>query len=1243
MVRKLLFLLVLLLTANAALLAQSGALQGKVIDKVTKEPIPFTNIIVEFKGTQAGGTASDFDGKYSIKPITPGTYDVKASFLGYKPVQITGIPIRSGIIEYLNIELESTAVQVEGVTITKYKVPLIDKDKTVSGATVTSEEISKMPSRNAQSIATSVGGVFSRDGEVGNVRGQRSDGNVTYIDGIKVRGTGGLPESAIEQVSVILGGVPAQYGDATGSIINITTKGPSRQFGGGIELQTSQFLDPYGSHRVGLNLTGPLFWNKAKTEALLGYFIAGDFNYHKDGATLPLGLYKVNDAKLAELEANPLRPSGTGQGNYQNVEFIRQSDLVALKSSLNSNGYDINTSGKLDVKTGKNTNLTFGGSYSASAGNNYNLYHSIFNYNRNSYSSGNEWRVFGRFTQRFPASKDANTLVKNIYYSIQADYTSIKNKTEDPELKDNLFAYGYVGKFDTYKEKGYDYFPEVDSNGRLLSATLTMNGFSDTLVTFSRAEFNPVLANYTDNFYKYYAENNFLLPFDPNHTQPFNKEEIYSGGGMLNGYTPNGVFNGVYGLWSAPGNQQTGYGKSSTTQVTANMNLSADVGNHEIKLGFTFERYSQSNFSYAPTTFWQQMSQLTNFHIKELNLNDSMVTNYQVVNPNNDTVDFTKIDFNRLYDGSSQSVFDMNLRSAMGLSKTGTEWIDINSYDLNSNTISYFDDNNQRRTVNLNKPVSVDFFSPDEFLNISGNAFAVARGYDYYGNKLTSSPSILDYYNNTDANGNFTRQIKPNEPIYMAGYISDKFSFDDLVFNVGLRVDRFDANQSTLKDAYSLYPIRTVSQVTNLGEHPSSMGDNYAVYVDNLTEPTRIMGYRDGSNWYDANGAVLLDPTFPLDAGNGITPYLEGGKVIDEKSFADYVPQISVMPRISFSFPISDEALFYAHYDVITQRPKSYAVMDPFNYLKWQYKSNLTMSNPNLKPEKNVNYELGFQQKISNSSSINISAFYIESRDQIQMFRYTGAYPSMYYSYNNIDFGTVKGLTIAYDLRRTGNVRIRANYTLQFANATGSNPETSKALIQSGQPNLRNLIPTDADQRHAIQVNVDFRYAEGTDYNGPVINEIQVLKNAGFNITMNGGSGTPYTRSSTISSLLVSNSMVQGSLSGSRLPWSFRMDGRLDKDFTVAVGKDSKGGKKEYFLNAYLQVLNILNTQNIMGVYAATGNPNDDGYLAAAEYQSQINSQLDSQSFRDMYSISVNNPYNYSSPRMIRIGVGISF
>ena len=1231
MVRKLLFLLVLLLAANAALLAQSGALQGKVIDKTTREPIPFTNIIIENKGTQAGGTASDIDGKYTLKPITPGTYDVKASFLGYKPVQITGIPVRSGTIEYLDIELESTAVQVEGVTITKYRIPLIDKDKTQSGATVTSEEISKMPNRSAASVATSVGGVFSRDGEVGNVRGQRTDGNVTYIDGIRVRGTGGLPESAIEQVSVILGGVPAQYGDATGGIINITTKGPSREFGGGLELQTSQFLDPFGSQRVGLNMTGPLFMNKEKTEALLGYFVAADFNYHKDGATLPLGMYKVNDAKLAELEKNPLRPSGTGFGTYQNAEFVRMSDLEELKYTLNTTGYDISASGKLDVKTGNNTNLTFGGSYNMYSGNNYSFFNSMFNYNRNSYSEGNEWRVFGRFTQRFPASKDGNNLIKNIYYSIQADYTSIQNKTEDPELKDNLFAYGYVGRFDTYKTKGYDV--SFDTAGGVGMFNFKMNGFADTLVTYQRAEFNPVIANYTSNYYDLY----------PN---PRQNDEIRQGGGILNGYSPNGVFGGVYSLWSAPGSQQVGtqnnpYGKNFTQQVTANMNFSADIGNHEIKLGFTFERYSQSSYSYSPINFWTQMSQLTNFHIKQLDSIGSVTTGDTTLF--GITSAYTKTDYNMLYDGESQRTFDKNLRAAMGLPEKGTEWIDVNSYDINSNTISYIDYNAERHTVSLSEPLSVNFFSADEFLN-NGSQNASARGYDYYGNKLSSNPSTMDFFNEKDANGDYTRAIAPFQPVYMAGYISDKFSFDDLVFNVGVRVDRFDANQSVLADPYTLYPAKTVAEVKDMGEHPASIGQDYIVYVDNASKtPSRIMGYRDGNNWYDAEGAILQNPSIRLDAGNGVIPFLSGDKAISDQSFADYVPQISVMPRISFSFPISDEALFYAHYDVITQRPKQFAVFNPASYLFWETEGNPTITNPNLKPEKNVNYELGFQQKISNSSSINISAFYIESRDQIQSFRYTSAYPKTYYSFNNIDFGTVKGFTVAYDLRRTGNVRIRANYTLQFANGTGSNPETSAGLIRSGQPNLRNLIPLDADQRHAIQMNIDFRYGEGTDYNGPTIGVIQLLKNTGFNITMNGGSGTPYTRSSKISSLVNPVTIIQGSINGSRLPWSFRMDGRLDRDITLSTGKDSEGNKKNYYLNVYLQVLNILNSQNIMGVYAATGNPDDDGYLAAAEYQSQIKSQLDTQSYIDMYSIRVNSPYNYSSPRMIRIGLGLNF
>ena len=48
-----------------------------------------------------------------------------------------------------------------------------------------------------------------------------------------------------------------------------------------------------------------------------------------------------------------------------------------------------------------------------------------------------------------------------------------------------------------------------------------------------------------------------------------------------------------------------------------------------------------------------------------------------------------------------------------------------------------------------------------------------------------------------------------------------------------------------------------------------------------------------------------------------------------------------------------------------------------------------------------------------------------------------------YTTWGNIDFGTVKGLTVQYDLRRTGNITMRAAYTLQFADGTGSDPNAA--------------------------------------------------------------------------------------------------------------------------------------------------------------------------------------------------------
>jgi outer membrane receptor protein involved in Fe transport len=356
------------------------------------------------------------------------------------------------------------------------------------------------------------------------------------------------------------------------------------------------------------------------------------------------------------------------------------------------------------------------------------------------------------------------------------------------------------------------------------------------------------------------------------------------------------------------------------------------------------------------------------------------------------------------------------------------------------------------------------------------------------------------------------------------------------------------------------------------------------------------------------------------------------------------------MPRISFSFPISDEALFYAHYDMLTQRPTSNAYCSPLVYLRFNEYGE-TVDNPNLKPSQTIDYELGFKQKLTNTSSLTITAYYRELRNMIQMYRYNGAYPKAYNGYSNLDFGTVKGLTASYDLRRTKNARVRASYTLQFDNKTGASATTASALIAAGVPNLRSTYPSNSDRRHSFNLTLDYRFKRGKEYNGPVIKReksgkspVQLLANTGFALTVNGGSGAPYTAArKVLSPIQQGTSLLQGTYNGSRMPASFRFDLRVDKDINFTAG--AKEGKKghDFFINVYLQILNLLNSKNIMNVYSATGNPNDDGYLSAPEWQREINEQLDPQAFRQMYELYVNSGGNYSTPRQIRLGLSFNF
>ena len=102
------------------------------------------------------------------------------------------------------------------------------------------------------------------------------------------------------------------------------------------------------------------------------------------------------------------------------------------------------------------------------------------------------------------------------------------------------------------------------------------------------------------------------------------------------------------------------------------------------------------------------------------------------------------------------------------------------------------------------------------------------------------------------------------------------------------------------------------------------------------------------------------------------------------------------------------------------------------------------------------------------------------------------------------------------------------------------------------------------------------------------------------------------------------------------------MDANIDKNFTIQHGGEGEAAKTTN-LNIYLWIGNLLNTRNVNSVYRFTGVADDDGYLAASQYQPLINSQNDPDAFRNYYSMFVDNPFNLGLPRTVRLGVKFDF
>ncbi|MEJ2615588.1 MAG: carboxypeptidase-like regulatory domain-containing protein [Ignavibacteriaceae bacterium] len=302
----------------STLSAQTVTIRGKVVDAVTKDPLPGANIIL--LGTSIG-TASNNEGKFIIRNIPAGKYNIKTSYVGYKTNEFN-TELKAGRIFETDIKLYPASIEGQTVTVTAQasgQNEAINQQLTSDQIknVVSLARIQELPDANAaESVARLPGVSLIREGGEGSqvvIRGLSPQYNEITIDGIQLPGNvvsnnpnsqSSLMGDRATNLSMIsssmLGGIevikaitPDMDAAVLGGVVNFglrkAVKGDSPTFG----------LQIQGSHNELKNTTNDYMlvgsYEQRFFDQKLGLFLLGSIE-KRDRSSNELGVnYQLND------------------------------------------------------------------------------------------------------------------------------------------------------------------------------------------------------------------------------------------------------------------------------------------------------------------------------------------------------------------------------------------------------------------------------------------------------------------------------------------------------------------------------------------------------------------------------------------------------------------------------------------------------------------------------------------------------------------------------------------------------------------------------------------------------------------------------------------------------------------------------------------------------------------------------------------------------------------------------------
>ncbi|MFT5834736.1 MAG: hypothetical protein ACI97N_002376 [Cognaticolwellia sp.] len=243
--------------------AQSGIIKGRVYNSINNESIMFANLIIEGSST---GVVSDLDGKYEITDLEPGTYNLKASYLGFTDVTIYEIEVTNSKPAVADIPMSENAEQLEEVVVRASPFNKTEESP-VSLRTVGVAEIQRNPggNRDISRVIQSLPGVTTTASFRNDllIRGGGPNENRFYLDDVEVpvinhfatQGASGGPNGMINvdfirEVDFYSGAFPANRGNSLSSIFNFKQKdGRDDRIG---------FRGTVGASDLALTLEGPI-------------------------------------------------------------------------------------------------------------------------------------------------------------------------------------------------------------------------------------------------------------------------------------------------------------------------------------------------------------------------------------------------------------------------------------------------------------------------------------------------------------------------------------------------------------------------------------------------------------------------------------------------------------------------------------------------------------------------------------------------------------------------------------------------------------------------------------------------------------------------------------------------------------------------------------------------------------------------------------------------------------------------